>query len=139
MTIFVPEMNALVETRHDPEDNALDESLVARVGRKLLEHYPGFRWDVDIPPNQDIVKIRNFTLDPTGQTGMVAYKSTLDPGLKTVVRAAGELLERYNVRRGKHDPADVDGKVMHLARADDDPRLKKLSARLKAKHGGADG
>lgn len=126
-------------TVYEPGDHPSDIALVNQINAILHEHYPGHSWAVDIPPEQNIVKVLNLTLDPRGQVGMICHKDKIDVNLRSIVRVAGELLERFNVRRGKHDPADVEGKVMHFARADDDPRLKKPSAKIKAKHGGADG
>lgn len=119
-----------ITTVYEPGDDPADVALIGHINRVLHEHYPGYDWAVDIPPHQNIVKILNLTLDPRGKVGMINYKNRLDPGLKTVVMAAGEFLERYNMRRGRHDPADVEGKVMDFERAEGDPRLKKRATEL---------
>lgn len=114
-----------ITTVYEPGDDPADVTLIGHINQILHNHYPGWDWAVDIPPDQNVVKILNLTLDPRGKVGMINHKNRLDPGLKTVVRAAGELLERYNMSRGRHDPADVEGQNMHFARGEGDPRLKK--------------
>ena len=118
MTIFVPDLNAEVETRHDPRDNPMDVTLCARIGRILIEHYPGWTWDVDIQPNQRVITIRNKTCNPRGHMGFVLYKDKLDPGLKMVVRGGGEFLERYRMRAGRLTEDQLEGKIMELEKPD---------------------
>ena len=114
MTIFVPELNAEVETRWDRDDDPADLVLCAQIGRLLTEHYPGWKWHVDIPPKQNVVYIRNPDLDPAGRHGAeVRHKDRLDRNLRVCVMAAGALLERYGMRRGAMGD-QIDGKIMAL-------------------------
>lgn len=82
---------------------ASDEDLAREIKRMLIQHYPGFMWAIEMPAGQNIVVIRNYDLDPQGKMGMIAYKTSIwsDPNLKTLMRYAGEFLERGNRARGK--------------------------------------
>ena len=121
MTIFVPDLNAEVETRHDPRDHPSDVTLCARIGRVLTEHYPGWQWHVDIPPKQNVVLIRNIDLDPAGRSGCeVRYKDRLDVNLRVCVMAGGALLERYGMRRGAFTEDQIEGKIMELEKPEKD-------------------
>ena len=117
MTIFVPELNAEVETRWDPDDHPADRTLCAQIGRILTEHYPGWSWHVDIPPRQNVILIRSIILDPSGQKGCeVRFKNGLDVNLHVCVMAGGALLERYGMRRGPFTEDQIEGKIMQLVK-----------------------
>ncbi len=106
---------ALVTTDVDTldRDDPKDVKLCGEIGRKLWEHYPDWDWGVEIPPdNQNVVIVRNVTCDPRGNMGMVCHKDKLDPALQSVVRAGGEFLERYNMRRGRFREEEIDGRQM---------------------------
>lgn len=114
----------IVTTVYEPGDDPDDLALVGEVNRILWTHYPGYDWGVEIPPDQNVLYIRNLTLDPTGKVGMVTHLDKISPSRREIVMAGGALLERYNARRGRHDPAETEGKLMHTERADGDPRIK---------------
>lgn len=87
-----------------PEDKPADRLLCGQVGRILSETYPGWHWYVDIPPNQNILIVRNLTCDPRGTMGMVVHKNKMDANVRAdTIRAGGEFLERYRMRRGRID------------------------------------
>ena len=114
--IVLPELNAVVSTEAEAGDRPEDVTLCGQIGHLLVSHYPDWDWRVEIPPDQNIIIIRNLTCDPYGKMGMVRYKSDLDPTLKCVVMAAGELLERYRMRRGPWTPDQTEGRIMCLAK-----------------------
>lgn len=104
----------------EPDVTPLDKLLGRQVLEALHRHYPGWVWVVDIPPGQNVVLIRNHDCDPRGRMAYLLYKSGLyaDPTLMKVMRAGGELLERYRMlRRGFH-PVQVEGRIMHLEKPD---------------------
>lgn len=79
--------------------------------------YPGYRWLVQI--NGDVVSVINGNLH-RGQ-GFRVPLANIDPEGKVLMRAAGELLERARLRRGKRDddrlralPRDITGNVTGL-------------------------
>jgi hypothetical protein len=80
----------------------LAENQVCRtVGSHLERLYPGWRWWVECKAETGVVYVKN--LDLSGEYGFVVHLARLaqDPELKTVMRAGGEVLERYNQHRGK--------------------------------------
>lgn len=86
----------------DASVQAADLSLAKDIGDKLTRDYPGWLWAVEIPPNQGVVILRNLSCNVDGKFGFVIKRKVIDgdPGLKSVMRAAGEFLERYRKRRG---------------------------------------
>jgi len=108
--------NASVLIYDDPEDSEADKLLCSEVGRTLHENYPGYQWFVDVPPNQGVVIIRNVSLDPRGNMGFnIKRKDIYDIKMQTVM-GGGEFLERYNAKRGAMDPAQFEGRNMHLVK-----------------------
>ncbi len=100
----------------EPDLTPLDRELGLKVLNKLHTAYPGWSWIVDVPPGQNVVIVRNATCDPRGRMGFVIYKDRLygDPQLLKVMRAGGEFLERYRMRRAAYRPEFVEGRNMHL-------------------------
>jgi len=78
----------------------MDVELSKKVAEKLNDHYPGHAWGVTASVDQGIVTIRNFAL--TDKHGFIVLIDKLknDPGMKLIVNAGGEFLERYNIKRG---------------------------------------
>ncbi len=73
-------------------DNILDS---------LHKHYPKWDglWHIVIDVRGGIVSIRNHAL--SGRMGFILHIAQIDPEGRTVMKAAGELFERYNVTRQK--------------------------------------
>lgn len=103
----------------EPILRANDEVIAKEVADLLLRHYPGYLWAVSIDSRETVgmLDIRNLSL--SGKWGFrFPLKEYLD-GMDTrrkVVRAGGEILERYRMpRRGfnaadySHIPTDRDG------------------------------
>jgi hypothetical protein len=88
--------------------DAANEAMCHLIGRKLGEVYPGHPWGVVSEIEHGIVKIclQGFTQWP-----VVIKISTLkgDPSLRSVVKYAGELLERLNLPRKGFSLADWKG------------------------------
>ena len=78
---------------------AQDMLLSKQIGEALEKHYPGYLWMVDI--SGGMVNIHNLALH--GQWGfrIKLVDAYHDPGMKKTIAAGGELLERYNMPRGK--------------------------------------
>lgn len=76
--------------------------LAKNIGDVLEKHYPsslGHWWAVQVRPDQGVVTIRNTALG--WSYGFLLRITDIDPRLKKVVWAAGELLERYRVSRSR--------------------------------------
>ena len=82
-------------------DDGRDDSLIVQIQLALERHYPGWAWYVEVPPGQNIAVIKNLDLGSRGKPwGFVLHKSRIGHDMKLVMRAGGELLERYRQRRG---------------------------------------
>jgi hypothetical protein len=103
-------------TSHDPHGLLLayEEGLCKRIFEKLWEHYPMYDWKVkvDASPKMGMVSIKlprihhsalgyNFPVD----------KLANDPGMGIVVKAGGELLERFKLTRGKANKAEYTDQI----------------------------
>lgn len=86
------------EPEHDPFAQA-DIRLARAVGGMLNSHYPGHAWYVEVNHKQGVVMINIPVL--MGQQRYVVKLHTLksDPGMRSIVRAGGEILERYRMPR----------------------------------------
>ena len=78
--------------------------LAKRVADVLHSHYPKHLWGVNADLRGGIIQILNMRL--SGRWGFVLKVTDVesDPTMKTVVRSGGELLERYQMSRGKFNP-----------------------------------
>lgn len=103
------------DTEHDR-----DEAMASEILRYVVDAYPGHGWFVLI--RGGIVQVKDMDIHP--QWGMALHYSQLKSDAadrkKQVIRAAGEFLERANLRRGRKTD-DVAMKVegipdKHLAR-----------------------
>jgi len=77
-----------------------DIELSKKVAEKLNDHYPGHAWGVTASIQNGTVTIRNFALSEKYGFVVLIDKLKTDPGLKLIVNAGGEFLERYNIKRG---------------------------------------
>ena len=77
------------------------ETLARNLIARLDSTYPAFAgaWRVHVNEQGGIVEITNVRL--SGRMGFTLHLNKLDPEGRKVVRAAGELLERYRVTRAK--------------------------------------
>ena len=94
-----------------PDLNANDYVMAMEMANTLHTHYPGHLWAVTCEGEKGIATVRNLGL--SGQWGFVLKLvdlSTASDWKKKVVRAGGELLERYRLRRGRLD-ADEYGQL----------------------------
>ncbi|MBF0415945.1 MAG: hypothetical protein HQL79_09285 [Magnetococcales bacterium] len=74
-----------------------EQHQAAAIGEVLWHVYPGYRWAVAVVGG--LARIRN--LDLSGQWGFDVSLESLknDPMLRDVIRAGGEILERYRLSR----------------------------------------
>jgi len=70
----------------------------------LHRHYPNWGWEVEVL--QGLVVVRNRDLTHSKPWGFCMKRDMMDVDLKCVMRAGGELLERYNKWRVGFDPDD---------------------------------
>jgi len=75
-----------------------DEALARKIWAVLQYHYPGHPWGVAVQHSQGVAMVQ---IPPYVNWSFVIHLNTLngDPGMKSVVRAGGEMLERYSIPR----------------------------------------
>ena len=84
---------------HDPYAVA-DLTLTTRIAEKLEQHYPAHPWMVKVSHAQGVAMIKIPILMKASEHWVLHIaRLACDPGLRAVVRAGGEILERYNVPR----------------------------------------
>lgn len=93
------------DPRRDPHAQA-DVTLAHRIGVVLERHYPGHPWLVEANTQQGVAMISIPLF--MGRNKYILHVSALatDPALRSVVRAGGEILERYRIPRQRFSPAD---------------------------------
>lgn len=87
-----------------PASYKLATDLIAR----LDQAYPAFAgvWRVSVNEKGGVIEVTNLAL--SGKMGFLMHIQNLDPEGRKVVRAGGELLERYRIRRGGLPSAVLD-------------------------------
>ena len=76
---------------------ATEQLQAKNIAEHLTKHYPGHLWAIQV--YQGLVIIKNLAL--SGDWGFVLHQNKMDNDGVDIVRAAGELLERYNLSRGR--------------------------------------
>jgi len=90
----------------DRRVQAAEKRVSHAIGAKLEQTYPGHYWRVEIPHNQGIIKIMLPYF--TGKVwGYIIPFDKLDPTHQTVVKAGGELLERFGLSRSSFNEAEL--------------------------------
>ena len=100
------ESNLLISNEYASVQDALDISQAKVIAEALNDAYPGHLWAVNVRGDVGIATIHNMML--SGQWGYVLHLDKRYSASETVAaakRGAGEILERYNVARGRinHD------------------------------------
>lgn len=96
------------EVNEDDPHLQADLALTKTIADKLQRHYPGHPWLVEVTHAQGIATITIPLF--TGRSGTTKYvlhisKLKTDPGLRSVVRAGGEILERLAIPRNQFSAA----------------------------------
>jgi len=110
----------LLANEHDAKQNTLDIATAKIVAETLNQHYPGHLWAINVQGEQGVLTIHNLML--SGQWGYRLHmdkRYSVSELIHACKLAAGEILERYNQRRGRidHDamaaaPMDRVGRVV---------------------------
>lgn len=97
-----------------------NEMLLAKNAAEVLhKHYPGHLWAVNVDSQGGILNVFNMRL--SGRWGFTLHLDDVfhDPDLKSVMRAGGELLERYHMKVGRFSqdqydnlPTDFTGNIV---------------------------
>jgi len=91
--------------------DVLDHSQAKNVAEVLEKKYPGWLWAVHCMDG--VVTVKSMLL--SGNWGFVMHSDKIDNDYKSVMRAGGEILERYNQKRGsfnqdRYHDLDMDSK-----------------------------
>lgn len=104
--------NILVANEFEAKQDALDIHLATMIGEALNQAYPGHLWAINVRGEQGIATIHNLMLSGVwGYTLHLDKRYSASETIAAAKRGAGEILERYNVRRGG---ADMEG-LAHMA------------------------
>lgn len=95
-------MSLALELSNDAPRAAMELSAARAACAVLEQHYPGWGWMVEVDAEQGIVKVHSMRIP--GKWGFLLKMSKLDYEGKALMRAGGELLERYNLLRARHKP-----------------------------------
>lgn len=98
----------MIELTGAPDVEALDFAMARDMAEVLHAIYPDHAWAVTCEGEKGIATVRNLAL--AGNWGFVLKLADLYSASnwkKLVVRAGGELLERFMLRRGRADSAAI--------------------------------
>ena len=89
------------------DDNAINRAVLAGNALATLErHYPDWGWQVGVDDIGGVMHVR-ATAIPSGRWGFLLKLKRVDPEGLAVMRAGGELLERYRLRRAARKPGET--------------------------------
>lgn len=94
--------NILLANEYDAKQDAMDIALAQQIAEGLEAAYPGHLWAVNVQGEQGIATIHNMML--SGQWGYIMHldrRYSASETIKVAKMGAGEILERYNVARGR--------------------------------------
>lgn len=97
-----------VLTSDTPQVDANDYVTAKNAAEVLHKHYPGHLWAVSVDKAARMLDVRNLAL--SGNWGFRISLPKLFSGTsfdKAVMRAGGELLERYRVSRRSANPEEL--------------------------------
>ncbi len=81
-------------------DSANDYITAKNIAETLHKHYPGHVWAVTCEGKQGMATIRNLALSATYGYYIRLAELNGDSHMRMVIRAGGEILERFRQRRG---------------------------------------
>lgn len=100
------------------EASPADVALAVAAYHKLEQHYPGHSWRTNADHAQGVLTVQlqyfdKLRRDANWGVRIKIHRLNSDPDLRSVVRAGGELLERYGLPR--HRRADAETRVAAVA------------------------
>jgi hypothetical protein len=95
-----------IRTADDIEGGAAITLLAKGCAEILERHYPGWLWTIIPDVKQGIIDITSQLLNTKWVYTLHIRVIQNDPTLRDVLRAGGEILERFGFRRGPYDPED---------------------------------
>lgn len=95
----------MVMNAKDLNGPAVDVVLAKNAAAVLDKHYPGHLWGINVNGETGVMQVFNLAL--SGRWGFILKLDKIDPELRAVMRAGGELLERYRLKRGALDLGNI--------------------------------
>lgn len=84
--------------------NIKEMDLAGRLADELVKAYPGYAWAVNVEGS--VINVQNLSL--SGRWGFTLHTAKLPADYRPVmIKAGGELLERFRQPRGKADMAQL--------------------------------
>lgn len=100
-------MIELATTLADANQISLDMAVSKRILEVLNKHYPGYPWGVKVQKGRANIK----NMATSGEEGYAINFDTKDYSASNldaaIVRAGGEVLERFGLRRAWADPQQI--------------------------------
>jgi predicted urease superfamily metal-dependent hydrolase len=94
-------VSAVQKDIEEPNPRAQLEFWVAsQIGRVLQQHYPKFRWHIEVNAVTQIVIISAPSIAANKGYHLHLHRYTIDQLQKKAIAAAGEILERHGIARG---------------------------------------
>ena len=90
----------------DMKEAAHNDSVCRHLGAAIVKAYPGRQWLVEVLDKGYVCYIKIPTISMEFGT-VVILKKALRSDTINCVRAAGEVLERFNLTRGRTDNIDI--------------------------------
>jgi hypothetical protein len=97
-------MSMVVDIK-DAKLSAAAEVQAKNAADMLHKHYPGWLWGVHVDDVGGVMKV--LLLSVSGSWGFVIKLKDLDPEYRMVMRAGGEILERFNLSRRARRLGDI--------------------------------
>lgn len=90
---------------------AADQTMALEMSKILLDKYPGYPWAVfvDSRPSVGMAYVENWMVAPKGYGIRIKLAEVTSPETlkRKLVEYGGEMLERFDMRRGKANEADL--------------------------------
>jgi hypothetical protein len=101
-------MTQLIELTDDPNINTNDYVQARNIAETLHKHYPGHLWAVTCEGRTGMATIRNLALSATYGYYIRLAELNGDSHYRLVVKAGGEILERFRQRRGAMNTSQIE-------------------------------
>lgn len=90
------------------QQDLVDIEIAKQMSAVLQQHYPGHSWGVNVNTAGGVATIMNLKL--SGQWGFLLHLNAFSASEynRRVIMAAGELLEHYNLSRGRFRASEID-------------------------------
>lgn len=97
----------LLDSSLVPDISPNDLIMSRNIAEALHAHYPGQRWAITCEGATGLITIRNLWLSGTyGYVLKIGDISSISALIHKAVIGAGELMERFNMKRGQFNEAD---------------------------------